>query len=183
VTPPPLIPVPLARQATNYTCGVAALQSVLAYYGIHVRQDRLAEALQADPEQGTNYHAMMAYAQAHGLQAEAHIAMKLAGLQQLLDAGWPVIVALQAWADAPVDYVEDWDDGHYAVAVGYDEERIYFMDPSTLGNYTYIPVAEFLARWHDMYLEQGEPVRLVHFGLVIGGVEPNYDPQAVVLMR
>lgn len=180
---PHLIPVPLARQATNYTCGVAALQSVLAYYGIQVRQDLLAEALLADPEQGTNYHKMVAYAQAHGLHVEVYVDMALDALQRLLDAGQPVIVALQAWADAPVDYVEDWDDGHYAVAVGYDGERIYFMDPSTLGNYTYIPVAEFLARWHDMYLAQGEPVRLVHFGLVIGGVEPNYDPQAVVPMR
>ncbi len=50
-----------------------------------------------------------------------------------------------------------WNEGvrlvgpnHYAVAIGYDEKHIYFMDPSTLGHYTFIPIAEFLDRWHDM---------------------------------
>ncbi len=33
---------------------------------------------------------------------------------------------------------EDWGDGHYAVAVGYDQQNIYLMDPSILGNYGYI---------------------------------------------
>lgn len=32
--------------------------------------------------------------------------------------------------------------------IGYDLERFYFMDPSTLANYTYIPVQEFEDRWH-----------------------------------
>jgi predicted double-glycine peptidase len=180
---PNLIRVPLARQATSYTCGVAALQSVLAYYGIAVRQDRLAAALQADPEQGTNYHNMAAYAEAQGLRVQVCIDMRLEELQQLLDAGQPVIVALQAWADAPSCYAGAWDDGHYAVAVGYDAERFYFMDPSTLGNYTYIPIAQFLERWHDMYLEAGVPVRLVHFGLVVAGERPLYDPAVILPME
>lgn len=180
---PLLVRVPLTRQATGYTCGVAALQAVLAYYGIAVREDRLAAALQADPEQGTNYHNMVAYAQAQGLRAEAHVGISLATLEQLLDAGQPVIVALQAWADEPAGYADQWDDGHYAVAVGYDAARVYFMDPSTLGNYTFISKAEFLVRWHDQYLEQGEPVQLVHFGLVIAGAQPRHDPAAVVPMR
>jgi hypothetical protein len=55
-------------------------------------------------------------------------------------------VAIQAWVDNndgkfPIDWKNLWDDGHYCVAVGYDEERIFFMDPSTLGHYTYIPIS------------------------------------------
>jgi len=49
----------------------------------------------------------------------------------------------------PSDWSQDWEDGHYVVGIGYDSNNIYFMDPATMGNYTYIPVDEFLARWHD----------------------------------
>ena len=161
----------------------AALQSVLAYYGIAVRQDLLAAALQADPEQGTNYHTMAAYAQGQGLRVQVCLDMRLEELQQLLDAGQPVIVALQAWADDPSRYTDAWDDGHYAVAVGYDEDRVYFRDPSTLGNYTYVPTVPFLERWHDMYLEAGAPVRLVHVGLVVAGERPLYDPAVILPME
>ena len=36
-----LIRVPLARQNANYTCGVAALQSILGYYNFDKRLDVL----------------------------------------------------------------------------------------------------------------------------------------------
>jgi hypothetical protein len=38
--------------------------------------------------------------------------------------------------------------------------------PSTLGNYTCIPVEEFLDRWHDRDQRGRE---LIHFGIVIDG--------------
>jgi predicted double-glycine peptidase len=37
--------MPEVRQHTDYACGAAALQSILAYYGIDVRQDTLMEKL------------------------------------------------------------------------------------------------------------------------------------------
>ncbi|MBX9691921.1 MAG: hypothetical protein K2Z81_06015, partial [Cyanobacteria bacterium] len=36
--PAKLIKVPLTRQSTDYTCGVAALQSVLAFFGEDIRE-------------------------------------------------------------------------------------------------------------------------------------------------
>ena len=43
--PTVLLAMPEVRQHTDYACGAAALQSILAYYGIDVRQDTLMEKL------------------------------------------------------------------------------------------------------------------------------------------
>ena len=51
----------------------------------------------------------------------------------------PVILLMQAWSDPIVDYTNDFDDGHYVVAIGYDLNYIYFEDPWILGNIAYIP--------------------------------------------
>jgi len=40
-----ILRLPHTRQATNYTCGAAALQSVLAYYGDEFREDALAKVI------------------------------------------------------------------------------------------------------------------------------------------
>lgn len=166
---------PLVRQPDGYTCGVAALQSVLHYYGVFVRYDKLATALGADPERGTHYQRMAAYAQASGLDVTIFTEMALNSLRQRVDAGVPVIVALQAWGDSPGSaYVDAWDEGHYAVVVGYDQNRFYFMDPSTLGNYTYIATEEFLTRWHDCYEEAGATIRLYRFGMAVRGATVCY---------
>ena len=73
---------------------------------------------------------------------------------------------------------------HFRV-VGFDRKYLYFMDPSTLGNYAFIPIPEFLARWHDYYIdEEGRKITLVHFGLVFSGKsKPVYDPEARMPMK
>ncbi len=58
------------------------------------------------------------------------------------------MLLIQAWGENGVDYATDWKDSHYVIACGYDENRIYFMDPYTLGYYTYISTSELLKRWH-----------------------------------
>ena len=171
-----LILIPLTRQSTDSTCGVAAVQSILAYYGDEIREDNLAKALGSDPKTGTDYKRVLEYAKSKGYEATAYTDMTLKQLQEFISKGQPVICALQAWSDKPASYSEDWDDGHYAIVVGYDNDRIYFMDPSTLGNYTYIPTAEFLKRWHDID-QRGE--KLIHFGMVITKNKPVYNPEAV----
>lgn len=178
------IRTPLVRQPDGYSCGVAALQSVLHYYGVAVRFDTLAAALGADPEQGTNYQRMAIYAKTFGIDVTVHTAMTLEMLYAWVDDGVPVIVALQAWADGPASaYIDTWDDGHYAVVVGYDQNSIYFMDPSTLGHYAYIPTQEFLARWHDYYVEAGETIRLYQFGMAFRGENVCFRPDQIMLMR
>ena len=158
-----LIPVPLTYQAYDYTCGVEALQSILYYYGKDFRHDELAKVLEPDPTNGTNYKRMVEFVRSLGFRVDVRTSMSFEDLKKLIDDRKPTIVLIQAWPDSPVQWSESWNEGHYAVAIGYDEKHIYFMDPSTLGHYTFIPIPEFLDRWHDT---DGQ-VKLIQFGMVI----------------
>ena len=40
------------------------------------------------------------------------------------------MVDLQAWSDHAAPWRQTWDAGHYVVMVGYDDDRLYFADPS-----------------------------------------------------
>ena len=175
------IQLPLCRQATDYTCGAAALQSILYYYGDEWGEASLAEQLKSDPERGTNYRNIISIAQTEGLQAEAKTGMTLDEIKSDVKAKKLVIVAFQAWSEDPSKYSDDWNDGHYAVVVGYDNDRIYFMDPLQLGNYTYIENTEFLSRWHDT--DNDNVTKLEHFGVIVWGGESNYSPSEVLALQ
>lgn len=178
---PNLIHVPLVRQTTGYACGVAALQSVLGYYGQDVRADKLEKALDTRPESGTDYRNILKYAANLGYNARIRRGLSLRQLERLIDARKPVIAVIQAWRDRRIpDWPNDWADGHYVVAVGYDDQNFYFMDPSTMGNYTYIPRNEFRDRWHDID-QRGRKLR--HTGIVIDGKEPRFSPDNVKRLK
>lgn len=184
-----ILRVPLVRQATDYTCGVACVQSILRYggYDFDIREDKLAKILKADPQDGTNTRNMVEYLNSvrysaeensddmiarEGVQvfkAEAKDNLSLDQLTSFIDEGKPVICAIQAWGSME-DYSEEQEDGHYVIAIGYDTDNIIFMDPSTSGSYTYIPRGEFLTRWHDY----DEFASLNCFGIVVT-LEPDYD--------
>lgn len=179
--PANLIKLPLVRQATDYTCGVAALQSVLAYYGEESREDQLAKKLKANYHNGTAYQHIADFSRKLGFTVLINKQMTLADLKSAIDKKLPVILCIQAWGDGPAsnNYKDKWDDGHYVVAAGYDEENIYFMDPSTLGNFAYIPTREFLERWHDTDGKE----RLSNFGMIISKEKSGYTPDIATFME
>jgi len=174
--PPNAIRVPMTRQSRDYTCGTAALQSVLAYYGEEFRDDELEKKLKSNAKDGTAYLEMVRFALEKSFQVDIIKEMKLERLKSDIERGLPVICLIQAWSEqSSVDYKQDWDDGHYVVAIGFDTNNIYFMDPSTLGNYAYIPIPEFLSRWHDTDGKE----RLENFGMVISRDPPAFKPDAI----
>lgn len=179
-----LIRVPLCRQAKSYTCGVASLQAVLGYYDDPIRQDILEAAVKSSEARGTDYRNIVSFARKRGYTVHTYANLTADRLRAFIDEKKPTILAIQAWADPPVDYKSEWGDGHYVVAVGYDRDNFYFMDPSTLGNFTFIPVGEFLNRWHDLdTVGSARRIRyekLIHFGMVIEKKGPIYDPEAVL---
>lgn len=177
--PASAIRVPMTRQSTCYTCGVAAVQSVFAFFGLEFREDELSRLLGAGPRHGTRYRRIEKLARKHGFEVEIRTGLTSKELEHYLDSGQPVICLLQAWPDEKKDYEKDWDDGHYVVAIGYDRENVFFMDPSTLGNYTYVPKAEFERRWHDTDGKE----KVVHFGMMLRKGKPSYDPAVVKKME
>jgi uncharacterized protein YvpB len=53
--------------------------------------------------------------------------MTLKKLQETLDNNKPVIIDIQAWGNE--NKYKNLTSGHYAIAVGYDDKKIYFQDP------------------------------------------------------
>jgi predicted double-glycine peptidase len=168
--------VPDVRQSTDYTCGAAALQAVLAYWGKEEREDRLTARLHGDSELGIHPLDILRVAREFGLSADLREGLDLADLEAALAAGTTVIVDLQAWR-GPTDlpWAETWEDGHYMVLLGMDGENLYFEDPSLLGSRGTIPRSEFVDRWHDY---EGDPPldptdrKYVHMALFIRGNGP-----------
>ena len=173
-----LIRIPLVRQATDYTCGVAAVQAVLGYYDVDVRENELYSELRPDTKMGTNTRNMVKSLRLRGFDVSVSTGAQLSELKKALDLGKPVIVAIQAWGKKS-DYSAEWEDGHFVVAIGYDSNNIYFMDPSTLGHYAYIPEPEFLTRWHD-YEKEG---KLIRFMLAASKNIPRYNPEKILKVQ
>lgn len=174
-----LIRVPLARQNLDYTCGVAALQSILGYYGFDKRLDVLSAEVKPDPNDGTNYLNLANYAKSLGFAVSIRTDMTLDELKENIDKKQPVLLAIQAWAESKSSYSSKQnEDGHYVVAIGYDDKNFYFMDPSTLGHYTYIPTEEFVARWHD-YDSFNKKI-LVRYGMIMTtSITTQYNPDQI----
>ncbi len=149
--------VPDVRQSTTYSCGAAALQAVLCAWGIDSRERTLMDECGTTESAGTAPEAIAAAARARGLRATLVEDTDLAALEEAAARGVPAIVAIQAWTDArPAGFTwrEDWEDGHYIIVLGLDDDNVYVEDPSLLGTRGLIPRREFLDRWHDY---TGEP--------------------------
>jgi predicted double-glycine peptidase len=166
-----MIPVPEVQQPDNQTCGVAALMSILSYYGVGTDDyDELKKCLRVK-KNGADYREMIRYARRVRLQAEAKEGMTLVQLEDCLKARRPVIVSIQAYEDCreaiPEVYYGENTNGHFVVAIGFDQKNLYFMDPSLTGRRGYLPKREFLKRWHDNEGTERRPNVIEHLGLVI----------------
>jgi len=174
------IPVPEIQQPENYSCGAAALMSILAYYGLPPEDyGVLKRELGTNKKNGTDYRRMVSYAAAQRLHAEALAPMTLEALDACLDGGRPVICSIQAYAEkgSPEQraavYEQRNDNGHYVVAIGRDARNYYFMDPSLTGRRGYLTREEFLKRWHDNEGTDARPKIIHRLGLVIWKDNPS----------
>ena len=172
--PRPFLPVPLISQSTSYSCGAAALMSVLLYFQVFDGPEaELHAPLAVTPEQGTHPDRIVKVAQRFGLQADKRDGLDLEDLRQELGSGALVILDIQAWPDGSRRRWQDhWEDGHYVVLVGMDDRNVYVMDPSVRGRYGYIPQPELLQRWHDYEREAGRRRIYDRLGIVVRGAEP-----------
>lgn len=185
--------LPDVRQATPYTCGVSALQAILFYYGIQYREGTLAEYAGTTAEGGTPPDGIQKAVEKVNRENNTKLTVEvkqnaaISDIEKLIDKETPVIVDLQAWKDADnkVAWKNDWVDGHYVVAIGYDSKNLYFEDPSLMGSIGSIPKAEFLDRWHDYKgTEDYDPktsVTVHHLIIVIQGAKPRMSEPVLPL--
>lgn len=166
----PLLTFPDTRQYSNFDCGAAATQSVAYYYGREFREDRLVKILKADPEVGVASGDIIKFFVGLGGFYVHAARMTLDEVKGWLDRKVPVILLIQAWGEPGVDYSIGLEDGHWVVAIGYDDTRMFFDDPSLLDNRGFIPFKELEVRWHA-----ADKVYLDHYGIAIYGPKPTYD--------
>lgn len=170
-----MIEVPLMAQAHPHTSGVACVRSILRYAGYSFEQseDILIRILEASEQTGTparNITEFLNHVGGYDAEKEKRIRagmrenMHAGSLRRSITAGAPVICLIQAWhgddSGLPHDYANEWKYGHYVIAVGFDCERIYFMDPFLPSGYTYLPDHELEARWHGADEKNGTGIVL-----------------------
>lgn len=142
---------PLVRQATDFSCGPAALASCLYYWGVFDgREDELYPLLGTTCE-GTSGAGIMKAARSFGLQTRYMNNLTTNELRTILAAGWTAILNMQSWGkyDASTDFSQVWDDGHYVVLANLTDSDIVLMDPSVAGRYAILSIEQFESRWHD----------------------------------
>lgn len=149
--------VPVVTQRADFSCGPAATLALLRYWRpdafAAVEESALYAPLETTNARGTEPEPIAELFRTNGLEAHyRHGNVTVADLERAVDAREPPIVDLQAWTDHPIPYRETWDAGHYVVMVGYDDERLYFADPSTMtpNGYVFLPRVELEERWHDL---------------------------------
>lgn len=123
------VPIPKVEQVSNYDCGPAALRAICEYYKVGPKShDEFIKDCEATKKDGTEPENLIAVAKKYGLKTKAKRGMTIEQLEVYLDQGRPVIVDLQAWGQE--HQYKKLDSGHYVVAIGYDDDTIYFEDPS-----------------------------------------------------
>lgn len=166
-----MIDLHIGRQTYDFDCGAKALQTVMAYYGVDVREDELMETL-GTGTQGTPVTGMVGVAQKHGFQVKASGGWTLLEVKRTVESGHPVIVLVQAWVDRYMtreDWRNDYEDGHYAIVIGFAKGVVLFEDPASFRR-TWLREREFMVRWHDRDGRMNDNYE--HFGMVLLGKEP-----------
>jgi predicted double-glycine peptidase len=176
------VPLPNVPQPDGISCGDATLLSILLYYGVGLQTIReIKRRVQTNKRDGTYYKRMVGYVDELGLQAHILKGMTTAQLERQLTRGRPVICSIQAYGN-PRDYNrDDKDNGHFVVAIGFDKNNFYFMDPSMPAwdrRRGWISRKEFERRWHDDEGIGGRKEIIRRLGIVI---YPKPDRTAFLL--
>jgi predicted double-glycine peptidase len=171
--PSNVLHVPIHRQEADYSCGPAALLSVMRYWRAFDGAERdLYDLLETTPRDGTEPVKIAETAAAFGLTVEMRTGMTTDDLRAQLARGKTVILDIQAWrtgSSARMPWEDVWEDGHYAVLIGMDAKYAYFMDPVLSDTYAYMPLDELPRRWHDYENRHGTTQRYFGLGIIMSG--------------
>jgi ABC-type bacteriocin/lantibiotic exporter with double-glycine peptidase domain len=156
----------------DHDCGSTVTQSVLAYYGIDVRGDKIMKMAKTTTKFGTPIKGVLKVLRKYGLKCTAQH-MSISEIKRYLDKNIPIILLVQAWSTKKeVNWENDWNDGHFVVAIGYSKNKIYFEDPSSIKR-TYLTFKELKKRWHD--IDSTTNKLYYNLGIAVYGKRPLYN--------
>jgi ABC-type bacteriocin/lantibiotic exporter with double-glycine peptidase domain len=160
--------VPTTEQATNYTCGPAALRSALGAYGIGAEEDAIAAKADTSASGGTSVLGLADAAREFGVDADIVRGMTVDELRQHLDDGHVVLACIQSGDDE-----DSYEFSHWVVPCALTVlpdagVMVECMDPAADGLHSVLRLDDFEARWHC--LDMGE--RMNGLALVVVGDGP-----------
>ena len=164
--------IPDVIQMNDSSCGVGVFQAAAMYFGHWGYQEEFARSLGTTPAQGTHPSRLVKGLQELGLDARMVEHYSLEAMKEDLRQGRVVIIDYQAWGDtAGKDYSKEWEDGHYSILIGFNDQAIFIEDPSLLGTRGYLTNEEFLTRWHDYEIENGKRREYNQMAIIVKGGE------------
>lgn len=172
-----LLDFPELRQIFEFDCGANVLQSVLAYYGIEINEEKILKEAKTS-KKGTLVKNMENVIKNYGLKM-CSASMDIADVKKYIDKKIPVILLIQAWSkNKKNDWQKDKKDGHYVAAIGYDRNNIYFEDPYSFKR-TFLTLKELNIRWHAV-LEKRE---YLNYGIAVYGKKPKFNSKKTIHMN
>jgi len=154
-----MVPLPDTQQKEDYSCGASALMSICRYFGLgpDYEEDFIAILRKKgmDTRTGAHPEQLINAAKGFGLAFEPFDPMTVDQLKSCLRSGRPVLMMIQAWGvdektGQPLESYENvWSEGHWVVAIGFDEEGVFFEDPSLEAIRGYVGYGALKERWHD----------------------------------
>ena len=165
--------LPDTTQQTRYSCGASSLQSIAKYFGLGPDDEwEFVNDLHMDKRVGSHPDQIVTAATRYGLATKLYLPMTLKELHAELRQNHPVMLMIQAWGaegggnqkKARSKYADWWADGHWVVAIGFDDDAVYFEDPSLQAVRGYLLNHELEERWHDTARHN---VHMEHLGLAI----------------
>ena len=171
-----LLDFPMFQQTFEFDCGAQALHSVLTFYGIDTSEMEIIKIAGTSGKYGTPIHGMEKVARHFDLKCDIK-KMTINDIKKNI----PVILLIQAWSNRKIkDWENDWKDGHYVVAVGYDSKKIYFEDPYSYLR-TYLFYKELEGRWHDLDVSANKEYK--NTGIIIKGKKKKYSSKKKLHME
>lgn len=165
------IALPDTSQQTGYSCGPSCLQSICHYYGLGKEDEgEFVDDMDFDHDEGSHPFQITKLAEKYGLKFKEYQPMTMEQLKRELRSRKPVMLMIQAWGmkrgeeDYRKSYRGIWGEGHWVVAIGYDQEGVFFEDPSLQAVRGFLAYAELEERWHDVGPEEEH---IEHYGLVL----------------
>jgi hypothetical protein len=140
---------PIAQQR-DYTCGAAAVVSVLRYMGMQSNETQASEAMGTNPVVGTRPEDMIRYLRKRELCARAYTGVPFDALVQRITEGKITLV--------------DWNDwgGHWVVVTGWSAkyDAIVLADPAKpRSHFSVHSRKQFIEHWHCPPFEPGAHLR------------------------
>ena len=167
---------PGLTQSYEWDCGAKALQAVIAYFGIEIREELLIKYAKTNSKDGTSIADMTNTLKKFKLKFDARN-MTINDLKGYIDQKMPILILLQAWSEKKIDYAKAFDHSHWVVAIGYDRNRIIFEDPHAFDR-TFLENKELEERWHAE--ENG--TKIFNYGIAVFGKNPNYRNNKIIHM-